>query len=133
MSTPHRIIGASLLLSTTCSSAVLWPGWPPGRPLMLGDEMPEQGTRGPRSLGGTPVSFFLYTENVDASWKGAVDAGGKPVVPLDNQFWGDRAGCLEDPAGHQWWLSQRIKDMSVDELRKSAEEFFSSAQGSHAG
>jgi PhnB protein len=102
-------------------------------PLMLGDEMPEQGTRGPRSLGGTPVSLFLYTENVDASWKRAVDAGGKPVVPLDNQFWGDRAGCIEDPGGHQWWLSQRIKDMTVDELRKSAEEFFSSAQGSHAG
>lgn len=102
-------------------------------PLMLGDEMPEQGTRGPRTLGGTPVSLFLYTENVDASWKRAVDAGGKPVVPLDNQFWGDRAGCIEDPGGHQWWLSQRVKDMTVDELRKSAEEFFSSAQASHVG
>jgi PhnB protein len=103
-------------------------------PLMLGDEMPEQGAKGPKSYGGTPVSFFLYTENVDAAWKRAVDAGGKPIMPLDNQFWGDRAGCFEDPAGHQWWLAQRIKDMTVDELRKSADEFFSHAQkASHAG
>jgi PhnB protein len=97
-------------------------------PIQLSDEMPEQEVKGPKSYGGTPVSFFVYTENVDAAWKRAVDAGGKSIVPLDNQFWGDRAGCFEDPAGHRWWLSQRIKDMTVDELRKSAEEFFSQAQ-----
>jgi PhnB protein len=93
--------------------------------LMLGDEMPEQGGKGPTSYGGTPVHFFLYREDVDAAWKQAVDAGATPIVPLDNQFWGDRAGCLQDPAGHQWWLAQRIKDMTVEELQKSADEFFS--------
>ena len=43
--------------------------------IMLGDEMPEQGGRSPKSYGGTPVSFFIYKENVDAAWKRAVDAG----------------------------------------------------------
>jgi len=97
-------------------------------PIMLGDEMPEQGAKGPKSYGGTPVSFFVYSENVDAAWKRAVDAGGKPVMPLDDQFWGDRAGCFVDPFGHQWWLAQRIQDMTPEELKKSADAFFSQMQ-----
>jgi PhnB protein len=96
--------------------------------IMLGDEMPEQGGRGPKSIGGTPVSFFVYGENVDAAWKRAVDAGAKPIVPLADQFWGDRAGCIEDPFGHQWWLAQHIKDMTPEELRKEAEVHFSQTQ-----
>ena len=96
--------------------------------IMLGDEMPEQGGRGPKSYGGTPVSFFIYRENVDAAWKRAVEAGGKPVMPLADQFWGDRAGCFEDPFGHRWWLAQHVQDMTPEELRKAAESFFSHAQ-----
>jgi PhnB protein len=96
--------------------------------IMLGDEMPDQGGRGPKSIGGTPVSFFVYGENVDAAWKRAVDAGAKPIVPLADQFWGDRTGCLEDPFGHQWWLAQHLKDLTPEELRKEAESYFSQAQ-----
>jgi len=96
--------------------------------IMLGDEMPEQGGRGPKLYGGTPVSFFIYRENVDAAWKRAVEAGGKPVMPLADQFWGDRAGCFEDPFGHRWWLAQHVQDMTPEELRKAAESFFSHAQ-----
>src|SRR5262245_37747617 len=65
--------------------------------ITLADEMPEQGARGPKSIGGSPVSFFLYGENVDAAWKRALDAGAKEIVPLADQFWGDRAGCIDDP------------------------------------
>jgi uncharacterized glyoxalase superfamily protein PhnB len=97
--------------------------------IMLGDEMPEQGGgRSPKTLGGTPVSFFMYRENVDAEWKRAIDAGAKEVMPLIDQFWGDRAGCLEDPFGHQWWLAQRVRDMTEEELQKSAEAFFAQTQ-----
>jgi len=96
--------------------------------IMLGDEMPEQGGRGPKSYGGTPVSFFVYRENVDAAWKRAVEAGGKPIMPLADQFWGDRAGCFEDPFGHPWWLAQHVQDLTPEELRKAAESFFSHAQ-----
>lgn len=92
--------------------------------VMLGDEMPEQGGRGPKSYGGTPVTLFIYRDNVDAAWKKAVDAGAKVVMPLADQFWGDRGGCIEDPFGHRWWLSQHVKDMNQKELQQAAEEFF---------
>jgi uncharacterized glyoxalase superfamily protein PhnB len=96
--------------------------------IMMADEMPDQGGKSPKSLGGSPVSFFIYQDNVDAAWKRAIDAGGTEVMPLEDQFWGDRAGCFRDPFGHQWWLAQHIRDMSPDELNKAAESFFSQMQ-----
>ena len=96
--------------------------------IMMGDEMPEQGGRGPKSIGGTPVSFFVYGDNVDQAWKRAVDAGATPVMPLADQFWGDRTGCLEDPFGHRWWLAQHVQDLTPEELQKGAESFFSQMQ-----
>ena len=97
--------------------------------IMLGDEMPEQGGgRSPKSIGGTPVSFFVYGDDVDAAWKRAVDAGAKPIMPLADQFWGDRAGCLEDPFGHNWWLAQHVEDLTPEELRKRGEVYFSQMQ-----
>jgi PhnB protein len=98
--------------------------------IMLGDEMPEHGGKSPKSYGGTPVSFFVYGENVDAAWKRAIDAGAKQIMPLEDQFWGDRTGCVEDPFGHRWWLAQHIKDMTKQELEAAAESFFSQAQTS---
>jgi PhnB protein len=96
--------------------------------LMLGDEMPEQGGKGPKSYGGTPVSFFVYRENVDAAWKRAIDAGAKQIMPLEDQFWGDRAGCFEDPFGHQWWLAQHVQELTLEEIKKAAESHFSQMQ-----
>jgi PhnB protein len=98
--------------------------------IMLGDEMPEQGARGPRSYGGTAVSFFVYGENVDAAWKRAVDAGAKEIMPLQDMFWGDRTGCLEDPFGHRWWLAQHVQDLTPEQIKKNAEAFFSQMQPS---
>ena len=96
--------------------------------LMLGDEMPEQGMKGPKARGGASVSFYIYKEDVDAAWKRAIDAGGTPVMPLADQFWGDRGGCLEDPFGHQWWLAKHVEDLTPEELRRKAESFFSQMQ-----
>lgn len=96
--------------------------------IMLGDEMPEQGARGPKTIGGTPVSFFIYGDNVDAAWKRAVDAGANPIMPLADQFWGDRTGLLEDPFGHHWWLAQRVQDLTPEELQQAADTFFSEMQ-----
>jgi PhnB protein len=96
--------------------------------IMLGDEMAEYGGRGPKSLGGTPVGFFVYRENVDAAWKRAVDAGAREIMPLEDQFWGDRAGCIEDPFGHRWWLAQHVQDLTPEEIKKAAESHFSQMQ-----
>ena len=92
--------------------------------VMLGDEMPEMGAKSPRALGGTPVGLFLYINDVDRLWKQATGAGAKEVQPLLNQFWGDRAGCVEDPYGHRWWLSQHIEDLSDEDLGKRAKAAF---------
>jgi PhnB protein len=99
--------------------------------IMVADEMLDQGVKGPKSLGGSPVSLFIYGENVDAAWKRAIDAGAKPLIPLDDQFWGDRGGCIEDPFGHHWWLAQHTQDLTPDEIRKGAEEFQSHMQPAH--
>jgi len=96
--------------------------------IMLGDEMPDHGAKGPKAYGGTSVGFFVYGDNVDAAWKRAIDAGAKAVMPLVDQFWGDRAGCIEDPFGHRWWLAQHMEDLTPEEIRKAAEEFFSQPQ-----
>jgi uncharacterized glyoxalase superfamily protein PhnB len=90
-------------------------------PIMLGDEMPDMGARGPKTIGGSPVSIFLYTDNVDQVWKKAVGAGAIIVQPLVDQFWGDRAGMLDDPFGHHWWLAQHIKDPTPEELNAGAQ------------
>jgi PhnB protein len=70
----------------------------------------------------------VYSENVDQAWKRALDAGGKQIMPLIDQFWGDRSGCVEDPFGHRWWLAQHVQDLTQEEIRKAAEEFFAHAQ-----
>jgi PhnB protein len=99
--------------------------------VMLADEMPEQGVKGPKAYGGSSVSLFVYGEDVDAAWKRAVDAGAKPLIPLADQFWGDRSGCVEDPFGHHWWLAQHTLDLTPDEIRKGAEAFYSQMQPTH--
>ena len=83
------------------------------------------GGKSPQALGGSPVSFFIYLENVDEAWQRAINAGAKEVMPLADMFWGDRAGCVDDPFGHHWWLAQHMADLTPDEIKKGQEEFFS--------
>lgn len=96
--------------------------------LMLNDEFPEMGNKSPKTLGGTPTSFYVYVENVDAAWKRAVDAGAKPSLPVQDMFWGDRLGKLEDPFGHIWNLAQHVADPSPEEIQRGQEEFLSRFQ-----
>jgi PhnB protein len=83
--------------------------------IRLSDEFPGSIQKSPASLGATTVTLHIYTENVDGLWQQAVQAGAKVVLPLDNQFWGERYGMLVDPFGHQWTMSMAIK-MSSDEM-----------------
>src|SRR5262245_16811879 len=82
------------------------------------------GMKGPQAFGGSPASLWLYVENSDAAFKRAVDAGAKVQMPLADQFWGDRGGCVSDPAGYSWWISTRREDLSHEEVRQRADEFF---------
>jgi uncharacterized glyoxalase superfamily protein PhnB len=83
------------------------------------DEFPN-GTRSPRSLGGTGVTLHLYVEDVDALFARAVAAGAEVVMPVDDQFWGDRYGILADPFGHRWSVASRIEDLSPKMLQARA-------------
>jgi PhnB protein len=96
--------------------------------IMMADEMPEMGSRGPQAYGGSPVGFYVYVENVDEAWQRALDAGAKSTMPLADMFWGDRAGCVEDPFGHKWWLAQHVADLSPEEIQSAQEQFFSQHQ-----
>lgn len=88
--------------------------------IMLSDEFPEMGVRSPRSIGGSPTAILLYFEDVDAIAKRAVDAGGKLVRPVENQFYGDRSGKLEDPFGHTWWIATHVEDVPPEEMTRRA-------------
>jgi PhnB protein len=88
--------------------------------IMLADEFPEMGFRSPQSLGGSGVMLHLYVEDVDATVSQAVSAGAKLVKPVEDQFYGDRAGSLEDPFGHSWYVATHKEDISPEEIRKRA-------------
>ena len=68
----------------------------------LNEESAERGAKGPKTLGGTPVTIHLYVPDCDAIFKQAIAAGATEKMPLMNQFWGDRYGSVEDPYGHRW-------------------------------
>ena len=89
-------------------------------PVMLADEHPEMGARSPRSIGGSPVTMLVYVENVDAFFNQAVSAGAKVVRPIENKFYGDRSGGLEDPFGYQWFIATHIEDLTPEELQRRA-------------
>lgn len=89
-------------------------------PIMLADEVPEMGARGPESLGGSPVSILLYVEDVDALFSQAVAAGAKVQRPVKDQFYGDRSGGVTDPFGHVWYIATHKEDVSPEEMRKRA-------------
>jgi PhnB protein len=101
--------------------------------IMLSDEMPGSGARSPRSLGGSPVSIFLYVENVDTVFNRAVAAGAKADQPLADMFWGDRYGKLTDPFGHSWSLATHKEDVAPAEMaRRSKEAMAKMAQQNRA-
>lgn len=87
-------------------------------PIMLADEFPEMGARSPQSLGGSPVSIFLYVEDVDTLAEQAVAAGAEILMPVKDQFWGDRYGKLADPFGHLWDIATHKEDVTPEEIRK---------------
>jgi PhnB protein len=86
--------------------------------IMLADEHPEMGHRGPHALGGTGVSMLLYLADVDAVFERAISAGGKSRRPVADQFYGDRMGTLEDPFGHVWTIGTHIEDVPPEEMKR---------------
>ncbi len=86
--------------------------------LMMADEHPEMGARGPKSIGGTSFSIMLYVENADALFARAVAAGAEVKEPMQDKFYGDRSGTVMDPFGHVWHVSTHMEDVTPEELNR---------------
>jgi len=93
--------------------------------VMLSDEYPEMGIRGPKAIGGTPVTINVYVDDVDRVFARAVSAGATALRPVEAQFYGDRAGQFEDPFGHRWSVATHVEDVPPDEMEKRAAEAMS--------
>lgn len=92
--------------------------------IMLADPCGKGVFRSPRSLGGSTVGLHLYVEDVDAVFARATVAGAKIVEPVEDRFYGDRSGSVEDPFGHLWFLSTHKEDLTPEEIDQRAREFF---------
>ena len=86
--------------------------------VMLADEFPEMGAKGPKALGGSAVHLLLYMEDVDTQFPRAIAAGGKELRPIKDQFYGDRSGTLIDPFGHTWSIATHKEDVPMAEMQR---------------
>lgn len=80
-----------------------------------------EGMNGPQ-----PVTLWIYSEDVDAAWKRATEAGLQVGMPLGDMFWGDRMGMLVDRWGNRWTLAQHMKDLSPEQMKQAEEAFVAS-------
>ena len=93
--------------------------------VMMAEHNPDFGTAEPRSLGGTPVRLALEVEDADATVEAAERAGAKVLIPVADQFYGYRAGRIEDPFGHVWVISQLMESLSQEEMQRRLDAMFS--------
>jgi uncharacterized glyoxalase superfamily protein PhnB len=89
-----------------------------GTTLMLSEEFPEFGIRGPRALGGTPITIHLHVDDADAVIQRAVAAGAQLEMEPKDQFYGERSGSIRDPFGHRWNIGHHIEDVTPEEMQR---------------
>jgi len=88
--------------------------------VMLADTSPNMGNPSPKALGGTAVTVMVYVEDVDGVFERAVSAGATAERPVENQFYGDRAGQFVDPFGHKWFVATHVEDVGPEEMERRA-------------
>jgi PhnB protein len=89
--------------------------------IMMNDAM--MGSKGPKEVGGSPASLWLYVEDCDGLFNRAVSAGAQVKMPIGDQFWGDRCGTLLDPHGYGWTIATHKEDVSGEEMQQRQAEF----------
>jgi uncharacterized glyoxalase superfamily protein PhnB len=98
--------------------------------LMLANEFPPMCVS-PKARGGTSVTLHLYVENADAAFDRAVKAGCTVKMPISDQFWGDRYGCVEDPFGHVWSIATHKQDLTREQIAANAKAAFAKMAAAH--
>ncbi|GMV59157.1 MAG: glyoxalase [Betaproteobacteria bacterium] len=86
--------------------------------LMLSEEYPEYGIRGPQAIGGTSVTIHLHVGNADAMIERAVQEGATLEMAPQDQFYGERSGCIRDPFGHRWNIGHSIEEVAPAEMQR---------------
>jgi PhnB protein len=84
----------------------------------LCDPLPQFVSRSPRDLGGTSAEVWIYVDDVDATVRAAVDAGGTLTAEVSDQLWGDRSGIVTDPFGQVWLIASHIEDVTPEEITR---------------
>ena len=97
--------------------------------IMMGEENPQHSCKSAETAGGSPVSFYLYVEDVDEAYRKAVAAGARAEMPVADMFWGDRMGSVLDPFGYGWSIATHVKDLTPAEIAEGARAAF--AQMAH--
>ena len=87
--------------------------------VMMGNPSQEWGGKSAKSFGGSPVSFFVYVDDVEAVFSKAKDAGMSVCKDIEDMFWGDRMGTLRDPFNMDWTIAQHIRDVSPEEMQEA--------------
>jgi len=97
--------------------------------IMLADEQPNMGAghASAASIGASPVSLYLYLPDVDRVVERAVSAGAKTLKPVQDQFYGDRSGFIQDPFGHLWGIATHIEDVAPQEMAERAKKAMQAA------
>ncbi|WP_371477682.1 VOC family protein [Kitasatospora sp. NBC_00315] len=101
--------------------------------LMLADEFPDMDALGPRTVGGSPVTIFVYVEDVDDVHARALAAGARELSPVKDQFYGDRSGGFEDPFGHRWNVATHVEDVGPEEMKRRMDEAMAAGSDTAAG
>lgn len=94
--------------------------------IMLGDEALPDADPSPKSLGSTPVSLFVYVDDVDAVFRRALAAGAQAVSEPEFHFYGDRVATIDDPFGHRWNVATHVEDVSPEDMERRAAEAMAS-------
>lgn len=92
--------------------------------IMMGDEHPQEACKSAESMGGSPISFFIYVENVDSAFRRAVEAGATVKMEVQEMFWGDRCGSVQDPFGYNWMIGTHTRDLNPEQIAEGAKAFF---------
>lgn len=96
--------------------------------IMVEAEWPSLPSRAPTADGTSPVVIFVYVPNVDQTVERASACGAKVLVPLQNQFWGDRTAWLMDPSGHVWTVAARMEETTAQERTDRWEKILAQKQ-----
>ncbi len=92
--------------------------------IMVSDGCSDMGARDPKHFGGSPVTMHLYVKDVDAMIKRALAAGATLLRPVEDMFYGDRAGEIQDPFGHRWHIATHVEDLTTAQIKKRAAALF---------